>query len=548
MKKRKQVTIDEQIELHFKGKKLKNLDGWFGSSDPYIQLMKLVNGDNEQNATWEKVGCTEVVKNNLSPTWKVPIVITYIFGRNQTYRMIVSDMDKKGKSEVMGQVDFTLGAILSQGGADIQLKDKKGKKAGTIRIDFEKLEKECELYHFDFKATNLKNLEWFTNSDPFLRFYRPTKQFTNVRRVSEIPEKEWKLVYESVVIKDNLNPDWPPFSISGTRLSNNDMNCPIKFEIWDYSKTMNHSRISTGYFTVGMILDGKIKEVKTYDSKKKFAGTVILEDFKREMDYTLTDYLRAGLKISTVMAIDFTGSNLEYTNPASLHYIDKDGGMFNPYQQVIRGVGNILEYYDDDNMIPVYGFGAKSKAYGMKSVSHCFPVSGNLKNAFAKRISGVLEVYEKALPNLEFRGPTYFSPIIKGIASTVKNRFKKDPMAYCILLIVTDGLISDFDETVEAIVHASEYPISILIVGVGDEDFDQMQILDGDGGVLQGESDELDENGNPKIIKAKRDIVQFVDYKQFKNRSEKLVEEVLAEIPDQVTGFYKYKGISPDEL
>ena len=74
-----------------------------------------------------------------------------------------------------------------------------------------------------------------------------------------------------------------------------------------------------------------------------------------------------------------------------------------------------------------------------------------------------------------------------------------------------------------------------------------MQILDGDGGVLQGESEELDENGNSRPIRAKRDIVQFVDYKQFKDRSEKLVEEVLAEIPDQVTQFYKQKGISPDE-
>jgi hypothetical protein len=73
-----------------------------------------------------------------------------------------------------------------------------------------------------------------------------------------------------------------------------------------------------------------------------------------------------------------------------------------------------------------------------------------------------------------------------------------------------------------------------------------MQLLDGDGGVLQGESDELDEFGNPKIIKAKRDIVQFVDFKQFKDKSEKLVEAVLSEIPDQVIDFYKMKGIAPE--
>jgi hypothetical protein len=304
-----------------------------------------------------------------------------------------------------------------------------------------------------------------------LRLYRPNKGFGKVRRASEIPEKEWKLVFESVVIQEKVNPDWAPFSISGTRVSNGDLNCIVKIEIWDYSRSGQHSRISTGYFTVGMIIDGKIKEIKTWDGQKKYAGTILVDNFKREIDYTLTDYLRSGLKISTVMALDFTGSNLNYKDPNSLHHIDTTG-KFNPYQKVIIGVGNILEYYDDDNMIPVYGFGAKSKAYGLKSVSHCFPVSGDLKSAFAKRIKGVLKVYKEALPKLEFLGPTYFSPMIKGITSTVRNRFKKDPMAYCILLIVTDGLISDFDETVVALVEASEYPMSILIVGVGDEDFD----------------------------------------------------------------------------
>ena len=82
------------------------------------------------------MGCTEVVRNNLSPTWKTPILITYIFGKNQTYKIVVSDMDKNGKSEHMGSGEFTLGAVLSQGGAEINLKDEKGKKAGSVRVDF----------------------------------------------------------------------------------------------------------------------------------------------------------------------------------------------------------------------------------------------------------------------------------------------------------------------------------------------------------------------------------------------------------------------------
>lgn len=50
------------------------------------------------------------------------------------------------------------------------------------------------------------------------------------------------------------------------------------------------------------------------------------------------------------------------------------------------------------------------------------------------------------------------------------------------LLLLTDGVISDMDETVAAIVEASYLPISLIIVGVGDADFDQMNFLDCDDG------------------------------------------------------------------
>ena len=42
---------------------------------------------------------------------------------------------------------------------------------------------------------------------------------------------------------------------------------------------------------------------------------------------------------------------------------------------------------------------------------------------------------------------------------------------YFVLMILTDGIITDFNETRSAIVAASELPMSIIIIGVGDEDF-----------------------------------------------------------------------------
>ena len=48
------------------------------------------------------------------------------------------------------------------------------------------------------------------------------------------------------------------------------------------------------------------------------------------------------------------------------------------------------------------------------------------------------------------------------------------------LLILTDGEITDMEDTIKAIVDASFLPMSIIIVGVGNADFSNMEILDAD--------------------------------------------------------------------
>ena len=58
------------------------------------------------------------------------------------------------------------------------------------------------------------------------------------------------------------------------------------------------------------------------------------------------------------------------------------------------------------------------------------------------------------------------------------------------------------DKTVDLIVQASNLPLSIIIVGVGNADFDNMNRLDGDNGLY-----------NSKGAMAARDIVQFVPFR-----------------------------------
>ena len=58
--------------------------------------------------------------------------------------------------------------------------------------------------------------------------------------------------------------------------------------------------------------------------------------------------------------------------------------------------------------------------------------------------------------------------------------FLFSPQQYFILLMLTDGAISDMNNTKLAIIEASRLPMSIIIVGVGNANFDAMNELDAD--------------------------------------------------------------------
>lgn len=85
--------------------------------------------------------------------------------------------------------------------------------------------------------------------------------------------------------------------------------------------------------------------------------------------------------------------------------------------------------------------------------------------------------------------------------------------------------------------------MSIIIVGVGNADFQSMEELDGD-------TVKLEVNG----VRAARDIVQFVPFINFlkiensMHAKSYLAREVLAEIPTQLVSYMKSRNIVPEQL
>ena len=233
------------------------------------------------------------------------------------------------------------------------------------------------------------------------------------------------------------------------------------------------------------------------------------------------------MQLNISVAVDFTASNGTPSSPSSLHYT---GSGNNPYQQAIQQVGQIVVEYDTDKMVSAFGFGGKVDGVH-KDV---FPLNMNQANPFVKSWQGVLEAYKLALSKTSLNAPTNFAPVIKQIASAAGDSMRQNPKLYHVLMIVTDGEVTDFTDTVNAVVQASELPMSIIIIGVGKAGFGQMDKLDGDRQALTG-----------KGGKKGRDIVQFVKHLDFIGNNYGLAEAVLKELPSQINKFYTMMGMQP---
>jgi len=242
------------------------------------------------------------------------------------------------------------------------------------------------------------------------------------------------------------------------------------------------------------------------------------------------DYIKNGVRIKLSIGIDYTESNLVPSDPNSLHYL---GENMNDYEQAIQACGMICAYYDYNQQFPVYGFGAFIN--GRPQANMCFNI--NFKdNPEIYTINNVLNEYRNSFNFIRLAGPTNFSPLIQNVVDKIKR--ENNPIQYHILLILTDGIINDLQQTIDILVEGSFLPLSVIIIGIGEDDFHEMVVLDGDKNPIT----------SSKGVVRKRDLVQFVKFNKFKNNPTKLAEEVLEEVPKQVIDYYAMKNIDPNSL
>lgn len=529
-----QEQFASKVELRLECRGLLNKDV-MSKSDPCAVLYM------DHKGRWEEVGRTENVKNSLDPRFSRSFTVSYYFEEVQKLQIAVYDIDNATPQltddDFLGYVETTLGQLVSNSPYTKPLLLRNGHRAGNgvITVRTEELKEGSETVSMTFHAKKLEKKDFLGKSDPYLEVQRATM------------DGSWQVVHRTEVIKNNLNPSWRPFELPMHILCGGNRKQNIKFDVYDWDNDGSHDYIGGFTATLDEMLQASRHEVSwpcinpSKKAKKKSytnSGIVLLSSCKLIKTHTFLDYIFGGMQINFTVGIDFTGSNGNPAHPTSLHYINPH--QPNEYMQAIRVVGDVCQDYDTDKMFPALGFGAKIPPN--PEVLHEFAINFNPQNPFCAGIDGVLQAYYNCIQRVQLYGPTNAAPIINHVANFAAaaqcEETQKGAHAYFILLLLTDGVLSDMSNTKHAIVQASRLPMSLIIVGVGGADFSDMNELDGDNGVLRSP------NGEP----VKRDIVQFVPFRDFKRSSSvELARCVLAEVPKQVTDYYKMRGMQPNK-
>jgi hypothetical protein len=494
-------TMQQMVKLFIAGKGLRDMD-IMSKSDPYAVLY--------QGNTI--VGRTATVKNSNAPQFPKGFEVPYMFETRQDFKIVIYDDDGNGpgSDDVMATVTFQLAHVMSSRGCSKEFPANPGAVIVTAETAASTGRDTVELA---FEGHKLKNMDFMGKSDPYFKLSRLA------------PNGTASLLYKSEVKDDTLDPRWrplPPMRVS--QLTTADFNAKtILFECFDQDVTEDEPM---GKFTCSfqdlMTASQSGNGLMLKDAANKDYGTIKIPRVEIQRKPGFVDFLRGGLQINVAVSVDFTGSNGDPRSSKSLHYMDPV--QPNQYMRAIMSVCDILLEYDADKMVPAFGFGAQ-EPMPSNATTHFFHLN-NQPNPYVPGVQGVLNAYAEALQRMRLSGPTNFAPTINSVRQLATS---SGGFTYTVLLILTDGEITDMEQTLAAIKACEREPISIVIVGVGSGcDFACMAELDGDG------------------RRATRDVVQFVPFRDYLTAPPAaLAAEVLREIPGQVEQWAELTGRNP---
>jgi hypothetical protein len=268
----------------------------------------------------------------------------------------------------------------------------------------------------------------------------------------------------------------------------------------------------------------------------KNSGMFRISEVQVNVQANFLEHFVSGLSLDFTVAIDFSSSSVQ------LHKLQES-----LYWQALNKIGkNCFDVLDNEQEFPIFAFGAlPPTSLTTKDLStDLYPGCISLNQAIQPDFNGTLGAFEEAAATLQKQDATNVADFISQIYKTTQKRTESDSQGdfYSILIILTgmtldlliklDGKISDFEEACKIMATASELPLSVVFLGIGNSSTSFKQFADF--------------NSDSPFEGSERSNVSFLEFREIKNLD--FSQALLHRVPEQCLKYMDHNEITPRQI
>ncbi|CAD6198984.1 unnamed protein product [Caenorhabditis auriculariae] len=524
-------TIDISVAIHD-----------FSTSETANQVTcELYENDTESEEKWKKVGVGAPVRFSRNIEFPTKFAYQFTFERTQLIKVNICrchDHDMASCSDdVMATSIFKVDELIGSFGLQLRRSLMRtttiastlstssrhsSEYLGGLIISAEMPEKEQPIVvQFHGKSIDRKDFLW-----------DETAVFFRVFRLEEGKDDDSLVfLYESEAIKNHSHPQWAEFRLDTQDAADNRNRL---LEIWVMYRDVDGTEGYIGKFLTtyakmkygpgpdnvyNVINDVKKAQKKSYEH----SGKMELVKFTDVSFYSFLDYVVSGTQLHFEIAVDFSSAE-------PVHELDQrrfDGEL----HMAVRAIGGIIRDYTPNRLFPAFGIGAKIPPTFHESNEFFLNFS---LDPICRGLDGVMDSYKKAQTLVTPTKESKLAPVINYV-TRMSHRSGFRGLHYHVLAIFTRGSVSDLKDIQQAVNAASEAPLSVIIIGMGEGDFSSLQKIS---------SRKKDANG-------KRECVEFFQMKTLLNGAEtpaqnksRIAERALRNVPNHLVHFMHNANIA----
>lgn len=332
-----------------------------------------------------------------------------------------------------------------------------------------------------------------------------------------VTNQEWEAIFGTEVIQRSDAGEWDPISLPCKLLCDSDYSRVIRLLVQDAEP--NHEVTPIGYVDIPVKTLGEARNLRLTlipcNRLMARAGSIIIRAGTIVQRLTFYGQIKRGLRFRFACAIDYSTNNRPPRDPKSYHYSSQN--QKSPYEVCIQSIGGIIEHYSTHQLCLGWGFGARKN----RNLVNDIPITDETGSRNIRTIAKLLNAYSSFFDTISFDKTVFVCPVTLEALKLVKN--KSDNKEYLVFLIMVTEDPLDLTQFRDLLYENQNEPISIIMIGIGDNDFPQ--------------SEEIFKPKNLKNAEGRpfeRDIVTFIKYNKFGSENiRNLVIAALTDIPDQ---------------